>query len=181
MKKTIFVIGGARSGKSSYAVDMARRLSKKVAFIATAVPSDREMEERIEKHRASRPHYWKVIEGGKDAHLHLDSLKGKCEIALIDCLGLYLSNLMAGNAKDNLIIRKVKRLIRSIHQAPFTVIVISNDVGGGIVPDNKLARRFRDLLGLANQLMAKEADQVVLMQAGIPLIIKGEKTYAVTE
>ncbi len=178
MKKSILIFGGSRSGKSSLAVDIAKRISKRVVFIATALPGDDEMRERIKKHRASRPHHWRVIEDGKDIHHSLLSLNGKCDAVIIDCLGLFISNLMGQGLEDKTIISKVKSLVDSMHKIKFTVILVSNDVGGGIVPDNKVARRFRDLLGSTNQLIAREADQVVMMQVGIPLMIKGENRYA---
>ncbi|MDO8662755.1 MAG: bifunctional adenosylcobinamide kinase/adenosylcobinamide-phosphate guanylyltransferase [Candidatus Omnitrophota bacterium] len=181
MKKNILIFGGARSGKSSLAVNIAKRISKKVVFIATALPGDEEMRKRIKKHRASRPRHWKVVEDGKDIHHSLLCLDGKCEAVIIDCLGLFIANLMGQGLEDNAIMRKIKYLVDGIQKTKFMVIIVSNDVGGGIVPDNQAARRFRDLLGSTNQLIAKEADEVVMMQAGIPLIIKGEKRYAVTE
>lgn len=181
MKKSILIFGGARSGKSRLAVDTAKKISKKVVFIATALPCDDEMKNRIKMHRLSRPRHWNVIEDGKDICNSLRRLNGKCDVAIIDCLGLFISNLMTEGLKDGAIIRKIEKLIVSIHKTNFTVIIVSNDVGGGIVPANKIARRFRDLLGITNQLIAKEADEVVMMQAGIPIIIKGEKTYAAAE
>lgn len=176
MKKIILIFGGSRSGKSSLAVDIAKRFSKKVVFIATAKTADEEMKKRIKMHRASRPRHWKVLEEGRDIHHRLLCLDGKCDVAIIDCLGLFIANLMSYDLEDNAIMRKVKSLVDCFQKTKFTVILVSNDVGGGIVPDNQAARRFRDLLGSANQLIAKAADEVVMMQVGIPVIIKGEKT-----
>ncbi|MDD5084581.1 MAG: bifunctional adenosylcobinamide kinase/adenosylcobinamide-phosphate guanylyltransferase [Candidatus Omnitrophica bacterium] len=172
MKKFILVLGGARSGKSAYAVRLAKNLKKKVVFIATAAPSDSEMQERIKLHKASRPRDWGLIEEAKDIETALSKLDGKYGVVLIDCLGLAVSNLMAGDLKDKEIGKRIGSLISAVRKTKRTVILVSNDVGSGIVPANPMARRFRDLLGLANQLAAKLADEVILMQAGIPVMIK---------
>lgn len=175
MEKLTFILGGARSGKSSYAVELAKRLNKDVTFIATASRKDKEMQERIKKHRLSRPSHWKVIEEGRNISAVLSKLNNKDEVILIDCLGLFVSNLMMDNLDDKKIEEKIKELIEIIKGRALSAILVSNEVGSGIVPDNALARRFRDLLGLSNQLLAKSADKVVLVQSGIPITIKGEK------
>jgi len=175
MKKLILILGGARSGKSTYAVKLTKKLSKRVAFIATAASLDEEMKKRIKIHKASRPRQWKVIEEGKDISSVLPKLNNKYEVVLIDCLGLLVSNLLADNLKDKEIAVKIKKLIAAILKSRFTTILVSNEVGSGIVPDNFLARRFRDLLGAANQVIAGKADKVILMQSGIPIVIKGGK------
>lgn len=176
MKKLILILGGAKSRKSNYAVELAKKFRKKVAFIATAVPSDEEMKKRIELHKTSRPKQWKLIEEGKDISPILPTLKDKYEVVLIDCLGLLVSNFLASNLKDKEIERRIKKLVDTILKINLTAIIVSNEVGSGIVPMNALARRFRDLLGLSNQMIAKKADKVIFMQAGIPVIIKdGQK------
>ncbi|UCB57230.1 MAG: bifunctional adenosylcobinamide kinase/adenosylcobinamide-phosphate guanylyltransferase [Candidatus Omnitrophota bacterium] len=172
VKKITFVLGGARSGKSSYAVELAKRLNKEVTFIATASRTDKEMQERIKKHRLSRPGHWKVIEEGKNISAVLSELNNKDEVILIDCLGLFISNLMMDNLDDNEVEDRLKELIENIKRRALSAILVSNEVGSGIVPDNALARRFRDLLGLSNQMLAKSADKVVLVQSGIPVTIK---------
>lgn len=172
MNKFILIVGGARSGKSRYAEELAKGLGKKVAFIATACALDKEMRQRIKLHKLSRPRRWKVIEEGKDPGGILLKLKGKYEVVLIDCLALLISNLLQDNLTDKEIETKTKRLVRAILKNKFAAILVSNDVGGGIVPGNPLARRFRDVLGLANQMMAEKANEVIFMQSGIPLVIK---------
>jgi len=172
MKKFILILGGARSGKSSYAVELAKKFSKRTAFIATAISSDEEMKMRINLHKTLRPRYWKVIEEGKDVPLVLQSLKNKYEIVVIDCLGFLVSNLLINDLKDKQIERKIKILLDTIKKSKITVILVSNEVGCGIIPDNLLARRFRDLLGWANQSAVKKADEVIFMQSGIPIVIK---------
>ncbi len=173
MKKFVFILGGARSGKSSYAVKRAKKLKKKVVFIATATSPDREMKEKIKLHKAARPRQWKLIEEGKDVSSILSKLNGKYEVVLIDCLGLLISNLLESNLKDREIERRIKKLINTIVRISLTTILVSNEVGSGIVPANPLARRFRDILGLANQTMARKADEVIFMQSGIPVTLKG--------
>jgi adenosylcobinamide kinase/adenosylcobinamide-phosphate guanylyltransferase len=172
MSKFVFVLGGARSGKSRYAVELAKRLSQKVAYIATCSNPDAEMKKRIGLHKDSRPCHWKVIEEGKDIRGVFDRLKNKYAVVIVDCLGLLVTNLLAQN-KDRQILKNLEQLARCISKSKNTTIVVSNEVGGGIVPENALARRFRDLLGLGNQMMAKTADEVILMQSGIALKIKG--------
>ncbi len=174
MRKFIFILGGARSGKSRYAVKLAQGLSRKVVYIATCANPDGEMKKRIMLHKSSRPRYWKLIEAAKDVNSVLNKLKNKYNVVIIDCLGLLLSNLLAGGLKDSKILEGLKALAQCISKSKTVIIVVSNEVGGGIVPENPLARRFRDMLGLANQMFAQEADEVILMQSGIPLKIKGK-------
>jgi adenosylcobinamide kinase/adenosylcobinamide-phosphate guanylyltransferase len=173
MKKFVFILGGARSGKSSYAVELTKKLSKKVVFIATAASPDREMKQKIKLHKAARPWQWKLIEEGEDVSSILSKLNGKYEVAVIDCLGLLISNLLESNLEDEEIERRIKKLINAILKVSLTTILVSNEVGSGIVPVKPLARRFRDILGLANQMMAKKADEVIFMQSGIPVVLKG--------
>lgn len=181
MKKLILILGGARSGKSSYAVELAKKFKRKVAFIATSTSFDEEMAKRIKLHKSSRPRQWKLIEEGKNIGQILPAIKDKYEIVLIDCLGLLVSNLLEDNLKDKEIERRINKLIDAILKVNFTTIIVSNEVGSGIVPVNALARRFRDLLGLLNQMIAKKADKVIFMQAGIPVIIKDSQKDAEIE
>ncbi len=178
MKKSILILGGARSGKSSRAVALARGLKKRTVFIATCTFADPEMQKRIKKHQRQRPRHWKVVEEGKDINAALLNLKDKYQVVLIDCLGLWISNLLAGDLSDRQIEKQVSKLIGSLSNSQAITILVSNEVGAGIVPDNPLARRFRDLLGAANQKIARQADEVILMYSGIPLTIKGEQTNA---
>lgn len=173
MQKFIFILGGVRSGKSRYAIELAKSLSREVAYIATCTNPDKEMEARIKLHRKVRPKYWKIVEESRDISFALNKLKNKYDAVIIDCLGLLVSNLLSDDLKDGEILKNVKKLVQDISNNRATTILVSNEVGSGIVPENLLARRFRDLLGLANQLFAKEADEVVLMQSGLPLKIKG--------
>lgn len=175
MKKFIFILGGARSGKSRYAVKRAKSLSKKVAFLATATVTDKEMAKRIKLHKISRPRYWKIIEENRDINSVLIKLKPEYfDVILIDCLGLLISNLLFKGLNDS----EIKKILTALcdtlsrFKSKFTVILVSNEVGEGVVPVNTLARRFRDIVGLTNQIMAEKADEVIFMQAGIPVTIK---------
>lgn len=172
MSDFIFVLGGARSGKSAYALRLAKERSRKVLYIATAEPHDTEMKSRISQHQASRPHSWKTVEEPLDLIAVLKEQQYTCEIIIIDCLTLYLSNLMHKGLKAEAIIKIIKDTAGYIKTMKETVIVISNEVGLGIVPQNRLAREFRDISGLSNQAMAKAADEVVFIQSGIPIRLK---------
>jgi adenosylcobinamide kinase / adenosylcobinamide-phosphate guanylyltransferase len=173
MKKVVLVLGGVRSGKSNYAVEYAKKF-KKVVFIATAIAFDKEMKERIANHKLSRPEHWGLIEESKNISKVLPQLKDKYEIALIDCLGLWISNLLTDDLSDKDIQDRIDNFVKAIKKSDINVVLVSNEVGCGIVPDNLLSRRFRDLIGFANQMLAKNADEVIVMHAGIELKIKGE-------
>jgi len=175
MGKIIFIIGGSRSGKSRYAVELAEELGGKIAFIATCISPDKEMKERIRLHKKSRPTHWKVIEEGKDVDLLLTKLRNKYKAIIVDCMGLLISNLLVDGLSDNKIQTRIEKVIWFALKANFITIVVSNEVGAGVVPRNALARRFRDLAGSTNQMIAKKADEVIFMQAGIPVKIKGGK------
>ena len=173
MSKMIFVFGGARSGKSRYAAELAKKLGKNTVFIATATALDEEMKERIRLHKISRPKTWSLIEEPKNLSGVILGLKPAYSVAIIDCLGLWISNLLMANIKDRSIEKSVEELTCSISKAKAgLIIIVSNEVGGGIVPGDPVSRRFRDLAGLANQIIAARADEVIVMQAGIPVKIK---------
>lgn len=173
MGNIIFILGGARSGKSSYAVKLAREIGKKTIFIATCIMPDREMKKRIKLHRILRPRSWKTITESKDISKALIGLRDRYDVVIIDCLGLLIANLLAEELEEEKIIKRLKGLAKVISTRKHTIILVSNEVGNGIVPDNPLARRFRDLVGFANQVMAQKADEVIFMQSGIPIRIKG--------
>lgn len=173
MGRFIFILGGARSGKSQYAVNLAKTMSKNVVYIATCGNPDKEMKERIKLHRKSRPYFWKTMTCPRDIDIALVSLNKLCKVVIIDCLGLLITNLMKTRIKESKIREFVEKIVKIVIKSKYTTILVSNEVGSGIVPDNYLARRFRDLLGLANQSMAGYADKVIFMQAGIPIKLKG--------
>jgi adenosylcobinamide kinase / adenosylcobinamide-phosphate guanylyltransferase len=173
MGKMALVLGGARSGKSRYAADLAKGVNKKTVFIATATALDEEMKERIRLHKISRPKNWGLIEEPLNLSKVLLKSKPAYDTVLIDCVGLWISNLLMANMKDGVIEKKIKELTDSILKAEADlVIIVSNEVGAGLVPADPVSRRFRDLVGLANQTMAAGADEVIMMQAGIPVRIK---------
>ncbi|NQU95017.1 MAG: bifunctional adenosylcobinamide kinase/adenosylcobinamide-phosphate guanylyltransferase [Candidatus Omnitrophica bacterium] len=172
MSKFIFIIGGARSGKSRYGQDLAKSMGGKIAFVATCVPGDKEMKKRVALHKSSRPRHWTTIEEPKNLKSVLGALKNKFDVVIIDCLGILVSNLLASGSSEKQIQNEIASVANVLSKSGTSSIVVSNEVGGGIVPDNALARKFRDILGLANQVMADSADDVILMQSGIPVTIK---------
>ena len=165
------VIGGARSGKSRYAETLIAALPPPWIYVATAQALDAEMTARIEAHRARRGSDWTTVEAPRELAAAL-AVHGQAPI-LVDCLTLWLSNLMMADAPID---AEVDRLAQALAEATAPVVLVANEVGSGIVPDNALARRFRDLQGALNQRIAAQADQVVLVVAGLPLIVKGRPT-----
>ncbi len=174
MGKLIFITGGARSGKSKYAAKLAKNISRKVLFLATGTAKDEEMKKRIEEHKKSRPTYWETVEETKDIASALLNIKSSYKVVIIDCLTFFISNLLLDGINEKTILEEIRKIVEIILKNDYTAIVISNEVGGGIVPDNKLGRKFRDTAGLANQIIAESAQQVYLVVSGIPLKIKGE-------
>ena len=171
MKKITFILGGARSGKSTYALELARKY-KKVAFIATCEALDKEMAKRIRLHKESRPRHWDTFEEPKEIEATLKKLTNKYDCIVIDCLTLLVSNLFLSGLNKKTIEEKISKLIAALKKVNCRVMLVSNEVGMGIVPDNKMARDFRDVAGRANQIVAAEANEVFFMTAGLPLKIK---------
>lgn len=165
-----FVIGGAKSGKSSFALDKAGSFPGRKAYVATAEPLDDEMRGRIEIHRNQRGKDWQTIEEPVKMARVLKELGDGYSAAVVDCLTLWLSNLILGNENPEGEIESFLSSLREDDHPP--LFVVSNEVGMGIVPDNALSRKFRDLAGQLNQKMAVIADEVYLVTAGIPLRIK---------
>jgi len=173
MSKLILVLGGTRSGKSRHAVETAKRYPEKTVFIATAAGLDAEMKERIRLHKIARPKVWKLVEEPLELSSALRGLNGSCGAAIIDCIGLWISNLLMADMSDRTIEKRIDELWKHIRTSKAgTVIVVSNEVGQGLVPADPVSRRFRDLVGRVNQVMAAGADEVIMMQAGIPVKIK---------
>lgn len=171
MGQVIFITGGVRSGKSRFAQELASRGGLPVLYLATAAPGDPEMEGRIEAHRASRPKDWATVEEERDVLGVMEALKGPHTV-LLDCVTLWISNLMGDGLSDEEILARVKSLADFFPGCPHRVILVSNEVGWGVVPPYPLGRRFRDLQGAVNQVLASAADEVYLLVAGIPLRIK---------
>jgi len=170
--KIYFITGGARSGKSAFAEKLALELAGRRAYIATAQALDEEMMAKIAKHRQDRGKAWDTYEEPLAAAELLRKLSGRYEVALLDCLTLWLSNVMAHTDGDGAVQSRSEDLVKAIREFGGACIVVSNEVGLGIVPDNPLARKFRDLAGMLNQKVAKAADEVYFTASGIPVKIK---------
>lgn len=162
------ILGGARSGKSRYAESLLARLPPPWAYIATAQAGDDEMAARIKAHRARRGPDWRSVEAPRDLKAALAAC-GTMPV-VVDCLTLWLSNLMLADADIG---KETDRLENALAGAAAPVVLVSNEVGAGIVPEHPLGRRFRDQHGILNQRIAARADRVVLMVAGLPLAVKG--------
>jgi adenosylcobinamide kinase / adenosylcobinamide-phosphate guanylyltransferase len=166
------VLGGVRSGKSRYALQLAARVQR-VTFLATAERrEDEEMQRKIERHRAERPRHWTTIEEPLNLSAAIGSVSG-CDLLLIDCLTLFAAKLLEVHS-ENLpaIAAGVDALCAALTASSCSVVLVSNEVGSGVVPAFELGRRYRNLLGEINQRVASIADQVILMVAGLPLTLK---------
>jgi adenosylcobinamide kinase / adenosylcobinamide-phosphate guanylyltransferase len=165
--KFTLILGGARSGKSRYAENIIAALPPPWTYVATAEAGDAEMAARIATHRARRGPEWRTIEAPRELTAAL-----KCQRVpvLVDCLTLWLSNLLLADADIDAEIVQLEDALTAM-RAP--VVLVANEVGSGIVPDHPLGRRFRDLQGVLNQRIAARADRVVLVVAGLPLALKG--------
>lgn len=166
---SLFVIGGARSGKSRYAQARAEAAGRPLVFVATAEAFDDEMRDRIARHRADRDARWTTVEAPRDLPAAIDALGGGGAVVLVDCLTLWVSNLLLADADIPLANRQ---LCDAIARFDGTLILVANEVGLGIVPDNALARAFRDAAGQLNQSVAATVDEVALLTAGLPLTLK---------
>lgn len=171
MASSLFIVGGARSGKSRFAIAQHAG-ARHVAFIATAEARDQGMASRIARHRAERPASWTTIEEPLDLVKRLHELDGKVDAAVVDCLTLWVSNRLLRGDSDEAILGEADALARVLPACRFDVTLVSNEVGDGVHPPTAAGLRFRDLLGLVNQRVASACDQVVLMVAGLPLILK---------
>lgn len=172
LKRIIFITGGARSGKSEFALKTAESMGQKKVYIATAESLDDEMRERIEMHRKQRGNDWHTIEEPRNLANVFESLQSKYDIALVDCLTLWISNLMGDGLADEAIFKNADIVSREVDNVKCSIIFVSNEVGMGIVPENPLARRFRDIAGKVNQTIASISDEVYYMVAAIPVKIK---------
>ncbi len=175
MKHLTFILGGARSGKSRFALELGNRKQGHKIFLATAQAFDAEMAERIEKHKQDRAEDWQSIETAIKLAETLQSLdrEKKADVIVIDCLTLWLNNLLMLTEDSEKIIEQIDALMRVIQKLELNIIAVSNEVGLGIVPDNALSRRFRDLAGVLHQKWAAVSDEVYWVTAGIPMKIKG--------
>ena len=185
MKKLTLITGGARSGKSSYGLKRAEALSASRLFVATCPDIDGEMSERVARHRKEREgRGWQTVECELDLDAVFDKYGAGYDVILIDCLTLWVNNLLFAAEKtgelfdDHVMKSRCQDWLEKIEDYPGQVICVTNEVGLGIVPDNPLARKYRDLVGTCNQLIGMHADEVVFVSCGIPLFLKQEKDNA---
>lgn len=175
--KLFLITGGARSGKSRYAEELAKSFGGEVAYIATLEPGDDEMRRRIERHKARRPRGWRTVE--TPFGIARDIADAEEQIVLFDCLSGWVSNLLLAHQEQgeeevlDAVLREVDEFLAVIRAAEKTVVVVTNEVGSGVVPDHRLGRWYRDALGLANQRVAAEANAVCMVTVGLPLVLKG--------
>ena len=180
--RRILVTGGARSGKSRFAQELAVKLGEPVLFVATAVAGDDEMRQRIEQHRRERPGAWTTIEVTTGVGNRICREIGGAQVVVVDCITLLVSNLMeqyfssVGEETDISVVEQgvvaeINELVNCIAQVKASFIIVTNEVGLGLVPENKAGRFYRDLLGKANQLLAEQVDEVYLVVAGLPLVL----------
>jgi adenosylcobinamide kinase/adenosylcobinamide-phosphate guanylyltransferase len=175
MRRITLILGGARSGKSRYAEGLARRHKRQPAYIATAEITDEEMRQRIDHHRETRGAGWHTIEAPLDLVAALRQADAPRSFTLVECLTVWINNLIY-HGKD--VAAEIERFRVSLADVTGHVVIVSNEVGLGIVPDNALARRFRDEAGRANQMIADAADEVVFIAAGLPMMFKKPKPAA---
>lgn len=179
MGRILFVLGGARSGKSRYAQARAREAAGpggRVVFVATAEARDGEMRERIRRHRLERPPEWTTLEAPLGAGEAVGRAGPQADAILVDCLTLLVSNLLLASpdvgAVEAAVMAEIERVLAGARAGRATVILVSNEVGQGVVPKSELGRAFRDIAGRAHQRVAAEADEVVFLTAGIPQRLK---------
>jgi adenosylcobinamide kinase/adenosylcobinamide-phosphate guanylyltransferase len=186
MGKIVLITGGARSGKSSYAENLAKESDEDVLYIATAVPFDDEMKDRIAKHRESRPSNWCTHEGYRNLKQVFEDVTMSFEVILLDCITVMVTNIMFDLIGEDVellsamdlsriekeVMKEVSDFVISIEENSKTVIFVTNELGSGLVPEYKLGRIFRDIAGRVNQYLAGKADEVFMVVCGIPVKIK---------
>jgi adenosylcobinamide kinase/adenosylcobinamide-phosphate guanylyltransferase len=177
--KSILITGGARSGKSRLAQELAVKAGGQVLFVATAEAGDEEMKRRIEAHRKSRPTGWETLEITTHIGSQITKNTGKAKTVIIDCITLLINNVFQQyeeNADPALLEKavaaEIQELLDCIQHTKADFIIVTNEVGLGIIPGDKVSRLYRDLLGTANRMLAENVDEVCLMIAGIPVYVK---------
>lgn len=173
-KELIFITGGCRSGKSRYALDYANGHFTKKLYLATLEVLDEEMSRRVEEHKKMRGDEWITVEEPIEVVKRIEQYQKKIEVILLDCLTLWLTNLMLRGNDDSRILNEIDRFTSVSKEIQSSLIVVSNEVGMGIVPVDPLGRRFRDISGMANQRIASVSEKVIFMVSGIPIFLKGK-------
>ena len=185
MSNIILVTGGARSGKSSFAESLCKNQNNRIAYIATSIAFDDEMKNRVKKHQESRPKEWKTYEIYKDIYSIIDEIGEKHDTVIMDCVTLMVNNLMFTYGIDvdkatskeldeleNYIRDQIEKLLDAVKKTNLYFVIVTNEIGMGIVPENKLARIYGDFVGRANQLISKYSDEVYFVVSGIPMKVK---------
>ena len=187
-RKCILVIGGARSGKSRFAHELATKLGEPVLFVATAVAGDEEMKHRIEEHQRERSPEWSILEVTTHIGSRIRQKIGGARVVIVDCITLLVSNVFGRHSRqaneqidthllEKAVTAEISELIECISQVDASFIIVTNEVGLGLVPADKVSRLYRDLLGRTNQMLSEHADEVYLMVAGIPVLIKPARPF----
>jgi adenosylcobinamide kinase/adenosylcobinamide-phosphate guanylyltransferase len=182
-KKNILLLGGARSGKSRLALELAQNMTQQVLFVATATAGDEDMRVRITKHRLDRPSNWRTLEAPVNIGSRITAHMADARLVIIDCITLLLNNIycryddhqfdaISDPLLEAEVVSEINGILECTRKPEVSFIIISNEVGLGIVPDNRIGRLYRDHLGRANQMLAAAVDEVLLLVAGIPLRIK---------
>ena len=172
MGDLVLITGGARSGKSRFAESLAAERGGRVLYLATLQPLDQEMAERVLRHRESRPQEWRTVEEPLGVAHALEEAAGSFDTCVLDCITLWVSNLLLADMPEASILESVRKLIDGNSRRASTLIAVTNETGSGLVPEYELGRRFRDVLGEANQLLAGAATSAYLCTAGIAIDIK---------
>jgi len=172
VSRIVFVLGGTRSGKSAFALRRASAFEGRKVYVATAQAYDEEMTERIKTHRMERGPEWETHEEPISLGLALRKLSAVYQVAIIDCLTIWLSNLLCAPGHVGEEEEEFLGSLSDVRKKEMDLFIVSSEVGMGIVPENELARRFRDMAGKLNQRVAEVADEVFLVAAGIPVRIK---------
>jgi adenosylcobinamide kinase/adenosylcobinamide-phosphate guanylyltransferase len=177
--KSILITGGARSGKSTYAQELARKSSLPVLFVATAEAGDGDMARRIEAHRKSRPDWWQTLEVTSGLGRKITENIGRAGVVIIDCITLLVNNIFMqydetsdASQMEKAVVTEIEALIKCMENSKARFIIVTNEVGLGIVPGDRVSRIYRDTLGKANQMLAAYASEVYLMVAGLPVVVK---------